>query len=99
MGPPHTNTIAQIESRSEDNLIPFHCKSIPSCARVSPLQTGTSLKGVIGSTLNGRCGTKCLPVRRFLMVREDTEACCEGAACVWTATNEAVGSTRACHVM
>ncbi|GFX05546.1 hypothetical protein TNCV_3434501 [Trichonephila clavipes] len=33
------------------------------------------------------------------IVREDTGACSEGAACVWTAVNETVGYTRAYRMM
>ncbi|GFU62201.1 hypothetical protein TNCV_2474321 [Trichonephila clavipes] len=33
------------------------------------------------------------------MILEDTGARSEGAVCVWTATNNVVGSTRACRMM
>ena len=54
---------------------------------------------VIGSTRNGRRDTRCLSARRLAMVREDTGARSEGAACVWIADNEAVGSKCACRTV
>ncbi|GFX39697.1 uncharacterized protein TNCV_2104411 [Trichonephila clavipes] len=55
--------------------------------------------GTIGSVRNGRRDTRCPSARRLALVREDTGARSEGAACVWTVANEAVGSTRACRMM
>ncbi|GFY23269.1 uncharacterized protein TNCV_3939651 [Trichonephila clavipes] len=55
------------------------------------------LLGVIISTRNGRRVNRCPSARRFAMIRKDTVVCSEGATCVWTVSNEAVGSSRACH--
>ncbi|GFV64918.1 hypothetical protein TNCV_197301 [Trichonephila clavipes] len=73
-----------------DNLVPFRCSPIPSCA--TPLQAKASLVGVISSTRNGRIPSAML----YVMVWEDIGALIEGSACVWTASNKADGSTRAC---
>ncbi|GFV69609.1 uncharacterized protein TNCV_4507241 [Trichonephila clavipes] len=54
---------------------------------------------IIGSTRNGLHDTRCPSARHLAMVPEDTGARCENSACVWTAANEAVGSTGACHMM
>ncbi|GFU26116.1 uncharacterized protein TNCV_5105661 [Trichonephila clavipes] len=51
--------------------------------------------GVKGSTRTGRRDHKCPSARRLRMVREDTEALCEGATCAWMTADEAVGCTRA----
>ncbi|GFS60806.1 hypothetical protein TNCV_2001931 [Trichonephila clavipes] len=54
--------------------------------------------GVIGSTRNGHLDTRCPSARRLAVVQEYIRARREGAACVWTADNEAVGSTHACRM-
>ncbi|GFV98405.1 hypothetical protein TNCV_623641 [Trichonephila clavipes] len=102
MKPPHMNTIvftSQIESRfvTEDNLVPFRCSPIPSCA--TPLQVETSLVDVVGNTRDGRRYTRCPSARCLAKFREDTRARSENAACVWTTAKAAVGSKRAGRVM
>ncbi|GFY31591.1 hypothetical protein TNCV_4694351 [Trichonephila clavipes] len=82
---------------AEGDLVPFHCSPISSCA--TPLQMESRWLGTIGSARNGRHNTKYFSARCFTVVREDTGVHTEGAACVWTAANEAVGSTRACRMM
>ncbi|GFX09771.1 uncharacterized protein TNCV_653701 [Trichonephila clavipes] len=50
---------------------------------------------VKGSTHNGHRDFKCPSARHLRMVQEDRGAPSEGAACSWTAADEAVGCTRA----
>ncbi|GFV01975.1 hypothetical protein TNCV_4979231 [Trichonephila clavipes] len=50
--------------------------------------------GVIDSTRNGHRDTRCPSAMHLTMVWEDTVAHSEGTTGVWTAVNEAVGSTR-----
>ncbi|GFW21367.1 hypothetical protein TNCV_1531921 [Trichonephila clavipes] len=95
-GPLHTNTIvttAQIEFRfvAEDDLVLFRCSPIPTSA--TPLVTEASFVGVIGSTRDGRHDTICPSARCLAMFQEGT------GARIWTAVNEAVGSTRVCRMI
>ncbi|GFV11367.1 hypothetical protein TNCV_3923161 [Trichonephila clavipes] len=57
------------------------------------------LVDAIGSTRNGRRDIKCSLDWLLGMVREDTGIRSEGAACVWTMANEAVGFTNVCRMM
>ncbi|GFV38823.1 uncharacterized protein TNCV_1004651 [Trichonephila clavipes] len=57
------------------------------------------LVGVIGSERKGRLDTRCPSDRCLAIVREDTEAPSEGAACVWRAANGTVASTHAYRMM
>ncbi|GFV27112.1 uncharacterized protein TNCV_4853491 [Trichonephila clavipes] len=50
--------------------------------------------GVNGSPCNGRRDFKFPSAKHLRMVREDTWAPSEGAACVWMAADEAAGCTR-----
>ncbi|GFV57275.1 hypothetical protein TNCV_2822921 [Trichonephila clavipes] len=54
---------------------------------------------IIGSACNGCRYTRCPSARRLAMVRKDTRAHSEGAACVWTVANEASRYTRGCRMM
>ncbi|GFV40627.1 hypothetical protein TNCV_2117031 [Trichonephila clavipes] len=69
--PPQTNTIIIIAPTEStfvalDDLVPFHCSSIPSC--ITPLQRRRQWIGVIGSTRNGRRDTRCRSARHLAMV-------------------------------
>ncbi|GFW55093.1 hypothetical protein TNCV_2787081 [Trichonephila clavipes] len=54
---------------------------------------------VFKCTNNGCHDTRCPSDRRRAIVRWDTNARSEGAACVWTATNETVSSSHAWQIM
>ncbi|GFW81840.1 uncharacterized protein TNCV_2885141 [Trichonephila clavipes] len=55
--------------------------------------------GVKSSTHNGHRDHKCPSTRLLRMDREDTGTPNESSTCAWMATDEAIGSTHAFHVM
>ncbi|GFS85793.1 hypothetical protein TNCV_2973361 [Trichonephila clavipes] len=80
-----------------DAIASCRCKSNPVVHDITPKESRRV--GVSGNTRNGHRDTRCPSARSLAMVREDTGARSESAAYVWTAANEAVGSTRACRMM
>ncbi|GFW70844.1 uncharacterized protein TNCV_3365941 [Trichonephila clavipes] len=77
----------------------FYSVAIPSRRALHQPKRRHRWVGVIGSTHNGYRDTRCPAARSLTMVRKDTEARSEGATCVWTVVNEAVGSMRAYCIM